>query len=105
MPKVTEYQKVQPEGDKIRARVLVSGYVNGVGFRWFLHKKAEECGATGFVRNLDDGRLEAVFEGNRDQVETMLSHARSGPESAHVTDIQIFWELPEGKWDELEITY
>jgi len=106
MAKVTEFHKVdQYKTDQVRARVLATGYVSGIGFRWFLHKKAEECGATGWVHNLDDGRLEAVFEGNRDQVETMISHARSGPEAAHVTDVQIFWEQPEGKWDELEITY
>jgi acylphosphatase len=106
MPKITEFQKInQPQGGKFQARVLITGYTQGVGFRWFLHKKAQECGAVGWVHNLEDGRLEAVFEGNRDQVETMISHSRSGPEAAKVTDIQIFWEQPEGRWDELEITY
>lgn len=106
MPTVSEFKKVDPSQlDFVRVRVLVTGYVQGIGFRWFLYKKAQECGATGWVHNLEDGRLEAVFEGSRDQVETMISHSRSGPESAHVTDVQIFWEQPEGKWDELEITY
>ncbi len=106
MVQVSESRRVsESKGGKVRARVLVSGYVTGVGFRWFLHKKAEEVGATGFVRNLEDGRLEAVFEGDKNQVEAMISHARSGPEAAHVANIQIFWEHPEGKWQELEITY
>jgi len=99
-----EIQKMTQSG-KIRARVLLTGYVTGTGFRWFLHKKAEEVGATGYVRNLDSGQLEAVFEGDKNQVEAMISHARSGPENAHVSDIQIFWETPENKWNELEITY
>lgn len=106
MPNVTEFQKTtRTTGNLVRARVLVTGYVQGVGFRWFIHKKAEECGATGWIHNLDDGRLEAVFEGSREQVDTMISHSRSGPESAKVNNIQIFWEEPENKWDELEITY
>ncbi len=89
----------------VRARVLISGYVVGVGFRWLLHKKAQEVGATGYVRNLEDGRLEAVFEGDKNQVDTMISHCRSGPEMARVDGVQVNWETPEGKWDELEIAY
>jgi acylphosphatase len=95
----------QQVGDQVRVRIMLQGYVQGVGFRWFLHQKAEEAGVTGFVRSLDDGRLEAVFEGNRDQVDEMLSHARNGPDMAKVDNIDIMWELPEGRWDELEITY
>ena len=90
---------------KVRAHVFVQGYVQGVSFRWFLHKKAEDVGATGFVRNLEDGRLEAVFEGNREQVEDMVAYARTGPDRAKVTNIDILWEDPEGRWDELEIGY
>ena len=106
MVQVAEYQKVgESKGGTVRARVLVSGYVTGGGFRWFLHKKAEEVGATGYVRNMEDGRLEAVFEGDKNQVEAMVSYARTGPENSHVANIQIFWEHPEGKWQEMEITY
>ncbi len=91
--------------EKLRAHVYIQGYVQGVGFRWFLHKKAEDLGATGFVRNLLDGRLEAVFEGSRAQVEEMIAYSRSGPDAAQVTDIDVVWEEHEGLWDELEITY
>lgn len=106
MPQAPEDKSTQVKGNPaIRARVIVTGYVRGVGFRWFLHKKAEESGTTGYVRNLEDGRVEAVFEGDKNQVDAMISHCRSGPEAAHVTSVQIFWEEPEGKWDELEITY
>lgn len=92
-------------GANVRAHVFVHGYVQRVGFRWFLHQKANEVGVTGFVRNLDDGRLEAVFEGSKDQVEDMISYARTGPDAAKVRSIDIYWEEPEGSWDELEITY
>lgn len=90
---------------QVRAHVYIQGYVQGVSFRWFLHKKAEDLGATGFVRNLEDGRVEAVFEGNQMQVDDMIAYSRTGPDSAKVSAIDIFWEDPEGQWDELEITY
>ena len=106
IPKDQVPQQSEEKGKPVaRARVMITGDVIGVGFRWFLHNMAEEIEATGYVRNLDDGRLEAVFEGDKNQVETMISHCRSGPETAHVTGVQVVWEYPEGKWDELEIGY
>ncbi len=91
--------------NKVRAHVYLQGYVQGVGFRWFLHMKAKDLGTTGFVRNLLDGRLEAVFEGSRNQVEELIAYSRSGPDAAVVSSIDVVWEDPEGLWDELEITY
>lgn len=91
--------------NKFRAHIYIQGYVQGVGFRWFLHKKAQDLGTTGFVRNLIDGRLEAVFEGSRSQVEEMIAYARSGPDAAQVSGMEVVWEDYQGIWDELEITY
>lgn len=105
MANVSNTSSIINEGTKVRAHVYVQGYVQGVGFRWFLHKKAEDVGATGFVRNLVDGRLEAVFEGDSRQVDEMISYARSGPDAAKVNMIDIAWEVFTGEWDELVIMY
>jgi len=56
----------------VRARVLVSGRVQGVGFRWAVEDEARIRGVTGWVRNLPDGRLEAVFEGDEESVQRMV---------------------------------
>ena len=104
MPAVREVNDpITDQSGKVRAHVWVQGYVQGVGFRWFLHKKAAEIGAVGFVRNLDDGRLEAVFEGTPDQVEELISNVRSGPDRAHVQSVDLLWEMPTGEYDELEV--
>lgn len=102
---VTKDVNLKSVGSRVRAHVFIHGYVQQVGFRWFLHQRAKDVGATGFVRNLDDGRVEAVFEGSKDQVEDMISYSRTGPDAAKVKSIDIYWEEPEGDWDELEITY
>jgi acylphosphatase len=64
--------------------VLVTGTVQGVGFRAACRRAAASAGVTGWVRNLDDGRVEAVFTGSRKAVETMVAWCRTGPDAARV---------------------
>lgn len=59
--------------DKDRAHIFVSGRVQGIFFRSSTQKKARELGLTGWVRNLQDGRVEAVFEGEKDKIEKMIN--------------------------------
>lgn len=80
----------------VRAHVFVSGMVQGVNFRWYTTQHARSRGVGGWVRNLDDGRLEAVFEGSRDAVESMVAWCREGPRYARVSDVEVAWEEPEG---------
>jgi acylphosphatase len=80
----------------IRRRVLISGRVQGVAFRDACHRAATECGVTGWVRNLGDGRVEAVFEGPADQVDRMVEWARQGPRTAAVNDIAVQTEPAQG---------
>jgi acylphosphatase len=80
----------------VRAHVFVSGLVQGVSFRWYTIQHARHHGLGGWVRNLPDGRVEAVFEGRRDSVERMVAWARQGPPSGRVTDVEVAWEEPEG---------
>src|SRR5574341_2159455 len=74
---------------KTRVHILVSGKVQGVFFRKSTKNKAQELDITGWVRNLDDGRVEAVFEGEKEKVEKMVEWARKGPDYAEVKDIKI----------------
>lgn len=79
-----------------RSRVVVSGRVQGVWFRDSTRREAERVGAAGWVRNLPDGRVEAVFEGDPTAVASLVAWARSGPEHALVTNLEERAETPEG---------
>lgn len=80
----------------VRAHVFVEGRVQGVFFRWETRDNAKSRGISGWVRNLADGRVEAVFEGSRDNVEAMIGWAKQGPQMAKVSEIDVSWESPEG---------
>ncbi|MEV7216492.1 acylphosphatase [Kitasatospora cineracea] len=80
----------------IRRRVLVSGTVQGVFFRDSCRRAAAEAGVTGWVRNLPDGRVEAVFEGDPAPVERMVAWAGHGPSRAVVERVEVVEEQPEG---------
>ena len=76
----------------VRARLLISGIVQGVGYRWSCNREARSLGLTGWVRNLPDGRVEAVLQGTRDQVERMIKWCYRGPSEAQVSDIAVSYE-------------
>ena len=79
----------------VRYRVLISGQVQGVNFRAAGQRMAWQRGVTGWVRNLDDGRVEAVFEGPAEDVRHLLDWARHGPRLAVVTGLAVHAERPE----------
>jgi acylphosphatase len=78
-------------------RVFVSGRVQGVGFRQSAAREAIRLGLNGWIRNLPDGRVEAVYEGPRDTAEEMVAWTRRGPAWATVTDIAVYDEEPKGE--------
>ena len=80
----------------VRRRVAVSGRVQGVFFRDSTEKEARSRGVGGWVRNRDDGTVEAVFEGDADAVEALVEFCRSGPSRADVDDVDVGEEEPEG---------
>jgi acylphosphatase len=82
--------------DTIRRRVVVHGEVQGVFFRDSTESQAESAGVAGWVRNRDDGAVEAVFEGPSDAVQRMVDFCRSGPDQADVEDLEVHEEEPEG---------
>jgi acylphosphatase len=80
----------------IRRRVLVSGRVQGVWYRDSCQREARALAVAGWVRNLYDGRVEAVFEGPADDVLTLVNWCRIGPPRAVVTEVEILEEPVEG---------
>ena len=82
---------------KIRRRVLISGRVQGVGFRAACRRAALDAHASGWVRNLPDNRVEAVFEGEAEDVEQMLAWCRRGPTYATVTSVEVSEEEPRNE--------
>ncbi|MEM4674702.1 MAG: acylphosphatase [Nitrososphaerota archaeon] len=88
---------------KVRARVIVSGRVQGVFFRDTTRREAKQRGVTGWVRNLPDGRVEAVFEGEKEAVEALIEFCKRGPPAARVTNVEIFWEEYKGEFKDFKI--
>ena len=83
-------------GERVRAHVYVSGYVQGVYFRANTREAAEGRNVDGWVRNLDDGRVEAVFEGREGAVEALVKWCHSGSAQATVEDVDVEFEEPQG---------
>jgi acylphosphatase len=84
-------------------RLLVSGRVQGVGFRWFVHDAAQREGISGWVRNLPDGRVEVFLEGDLEAVNRVDGKVRRGPSSARVQDVLAHDEPPAGDMREFHI--
>lgn len=78
-----------------RARVRIQGRVQGVFFRAETRDRARSLGLAGWVRNVPDGSVEAVFEGAPERVESMVEWCRRGPAGAWVADVEVDWEAPE----------
>ena len=83
--------------DRTRVHVFVMGDVQGLGFRQAIADKANEQGVTGWVKNLSDGRVEAVLEGPRDEVYRVVGLCRAGPKGAKVNGVQVDREPPKGE--------
>ena len=79
-----------------RARVTVRGRVQGVFFRAETGDRARSLGLSGWVRNVPDGSVEAVFEGDDERVDSMIEWCRRGPSGAEVDDVQVTLEDPDG---------
>jgi len=79
-----------------RAHIIFEGHVQGVYFRAFVKENAEKLGINGWVKNLLNGDVEAVFEGDEKEIEKLIEICRTGHPIANVTNVQIKWEKPEG---------
>ncbi len=87
----------------VRLKVLLEGRVQGVSLRFYTQQQANELGLTGFVRNLTDGRVEAIFEGPEAKVEQMLKWCETGSPNAHIDSIALRYEDPEGRFSSFSV--
>jgi len=90
---------------KVRAHVFVKGRVQGVLFRYATKDEANLRGVKGWVRNLEDGRVEAVFEGLKEKVDEMIEFCHYGPPGAKVSSVKVTWEEYTGKAKGFSIHY
>ena len=91
--------------DELKAvRVRVSGVVQGVGFRYFTHRIAVSLGLDGYVRNLSDGSVEAVAEGNAEMVDVFLEKIGTGPAASSVRGLRVS-EIPPVGYDGFDIRF
>jgi len=88
-----------------RAQVLISGRVQGVFYRAYTRDQAVARGLTGWVRNLPDGRVFAVFEGDREKIDSMLTWCRQGPPHAAVDEVVTDWQPYQGESQDFRIAY
>lgn len=75
----------------VKAHLIIEGRVQGVAYRYFTRDVAGSLGLQGWVRNLYDGNVEVVFEGERDQIERAIDRCHEGPPFAVVTRIEVSW--------------
>jgi acylphosphatase len=83
--------------DRTRAHVFVSGNVQGVFYRASTRDEARQRDVDGWVKNRNDGRVEAVFEGQEDAIEAMVEWCHTGSSQATVEDVEVEYEDPEGE--------
>jgi acylphosphatase len=83
---------------KMGAYIIVSGEVQGVGYRYFTYQIAHQLGLKGYVRNLWSGDVEVNVEGERGMIEELIKHLKVGPRWSVVKDVKITWKQFEGKY-------
>lgn len=92
----TRSKTSKDQGDRISAHVYISGRVQGVGYRASTTDAAKLLNISGWVRNLQDGRVEAIFEGTTEHVEEMIRWCHKGPPAAVVDEVQVEYVEPSG---------
>ncbi len=87
------------------AEILVSGRVQGVGYRAFTELAASHLKLTGYVRNLDDGLVQIEVEGDREAIEALVKKLWAGPSGARVRNVQVAWRTPAGRFTDFSIRF
>jgi acylphosphatase len=91
--------------EKVRARAVIEGRVQGVFFRYDTQEMALQLGLKGWVKNRRDGCVEAVFEGNKDKVDQIIQWCHRGPSEARVTNVHLNWEDYTGEFEDFAINH
>jgi acylphosphatase len=91
--------------DEARAHIVIHGDVQGVFFRQSAKGEAEKRNVTGWVKNRPDGSVEAIFEGDKENVDAMTAWCRKGPPRARVKEVAITWQTYTGRFESFDITF
>ena len=86
-------------------KIVVTGVVTGVGFRWFVMRTAEKLGVAGKVRNRFDGSVEIEAEGKRNALEALVGEVRIGPRMASIRGVNVEWVPYEGKFKNFDVAF
>lgn len=93
------------ETERKRLHALIEGYVQGVGFRYFVQDKASELGLSGWVRNLYNGNVEVLVEGDQHSLGKLLTLLHLGPRGSHVTSVTPVWQEATGEFRGFQVRY
>jgi acylphosphatase len=86
----------------MQAKIFVMGFVQGIGFRGFVKSHAQRLGINGWVRNTDDGRVEVLAQGSKEEIEKLIKLCEKGPFLAEVKSVQVQWEKEEERFESFE---
>lgn len=89
----------------VRRRIVISGLVQGVAFRYYTRARARQAGVAGWVRNLPDGRVEALIEGDPAAVEDVIGWCRKGPPASRIDQVKVFDEPATGEFSDFDISF
>jgi len=89
----------------MQARIFVMGFVQGVGFRGFVKSNARKFGLRGWVRNTDDGRVEILAQGSKDDIQKLIKLCERGAFLSEVKSVAVDWEKEEEQFESFETTH
>lgn len=90
---------------RVKAHVIITGRVQGVFFRSKTRNEAKNYNVRGWIRNLPDGRVEAIFEGEKEDVDKLVDFAGKWPLGAKVLDLDVEWQNYSGEFKDFEVCY
>lgn len=93
------------ETQKVRAEIIANGLVQGVGFRYFVARIAEQLKLNGYVKNLYTGEVLTIVEGPKIMVEDLYNQIKIGPRSAHVKNATIIWQGNKNEFTDFEVRH
>ena len=88
-----------------RVHILISGDVQGIGFRFSTIQVARDLKLTGWVRNNPESTVEIIAEGEEESLENLIAWAKEGPKPAKVANVKIDWQKPTGDFDSFDVRY
>ena len=86
-----------------QVHLLISGFVQGIGYRSWVRSRARSLGLTGWINNLENGSVETVFQGEEEKIKEMIKLCKEGPPMAEVENIEIQWDQINGEFKDFQV--